>query len=166
MIIKLYLSIGFLFCCNSIYSQQMTSKDADGNIWLITDSITSSMLYIKENKRVLNVSKDNEQLLINWEKFDTTVVAEQYALWSSTKNYVDFEPYAAMVFAVLFSKKMKIIDIRILRREAYDKNKRIDNIVKKAIKNTLKTKGVRNSSLKNSKERIIIIGRARVVMPN
>jgi len=155
--------IGFaFFCCIPLFSQNRVAKDADGNLWMQTDTISGKMYYIDKKGLSTEVVPD-KQLASKIKILDSLVLQNQYELWSKARGYLEFEPYASAVYSIFFSKKMKILEVRILRREAYERNPIIDNKIIKAIK---KTKGIwkKKDNLCNSKN-IIFVGRTRVVMP-
>jgi len=147
----------------SSFAQDNITRDADGNLWLITDTIQGSTYYIDNNGEKTEVIA-NESLSNKQEELDSIIMHNQFDLWSKLYGYKDFEPYASATYSIFFSKKMKIVEIRILKREAYERNPVIDNIIIKSIKNT-------NSIWKSyketkSKKNIIYVSRTRVVIPD
>ena len=118
----------------SSFAQDNITRDADGNLWLITDTIQGSTYYIDNNGKNTEVIA-NEILSNRQEELDSIIMHNQFDLWSKLYGYKDFEPYASVIYSILFSKKMKIVEIRILRREAYESNSTIDNIIIRSIKN-------------------------------
>lgn len=153
----------FAFCFYThSFSQERISRDADGNIWLVTDTIRNIMQYINSNGNSIEVTEEKDFMQKKTE-LDSLIMLNQYDLWSSKEGYEYYEPYASVVYSILFSKKMKIIEVRILKREAYKKDPIIDDIIIKAIKKTKKI-WKKNKSIKNDKN-LIFVSRTRVVMP-
>ena len=161
MNIKIISFIDFAFCfCVHSFSQERISRDADGCVWLMTDTITDVMHYVKNNGNSIEVTA-RKDLVNEIEKLDSLIMRNQYDLWSGRDGCKDYEPYASVVYSILFSDKMKIVEIRLLRREAYEKNPVIDNAVIQSIK---KTKDVWKKC-KQTKGNTIFVSKTRVVVP-
>lgn len=164
MIIRIIFFVALVLGSSiSSFAQDNITRDADGNLWLITDTIQGCTYYIDNNGKntevIANKSLSNKQ-----EELDSIIMHNQYDLWSKLYGYKDFEPYASATYSIFFSKKMKIVEIRILKRESYERSPIIDDIIIKAIK---KTKGIwKNYKETKSKKNIIYVSRTRVVIPN
>ena len=162
MIIKWFCLLLFAFIpFENIFSQNRISRDADGDVWLQTDTIKGTMQYINNRGKSIDVISIGP--IFEKEKLDSLILCNQYDLWSSIKGYEEFEPYAAVVYSIMFSKKMKIKEIRILKREAYKKNCGIDNNIIKSIKKTKTFWRKRNYII--NKMNSLFVSRTRVVIP-
>ena len=161
MITKIVSFIVFAFCfCVHSFSQERISKDADGNIWLKTDTITDVMHYFDNDGNSIEVTM-RKDLMNEKEKLDSLIMRNQYDLWSGRNRCKDYEPYASVVYSILFSDKMKILEVRLLIREAYEKNPTIDDAVIQSIK---KTESVWKNC-KHIKKNTIFVSKTRVVIP-
>ena len=147
--IIVYFVFTFCFCIPS-FSQERVARDADGNIWLMTDTIRNVMHY--------TTRKD---LMCEKEELDSLIMRNQYDLWSNWDGCKESEPYASVVYSILFSNKMRIVEVRLLRREAYEKNPVIDNVIIQSIK---KTKNIWKKC-KHIKKNTVYVSRTRVVIP-
>jgi hypothetical protein len=164
MIIRIIFFVALVLGSSiSSFAQDNITRDADGNLWLITDTIQGSTYYI-DNKGKKTEVIANESLSNKQEELDSIIMHNQFDLWSKVYGHKDFEPYASAIYSIFFSKKMKIVEIRILKRGAYERNPVIDNILIKSIKNT---KSIWKCYKKNkSKKNIIYVSRTRVVIPD
>lgn len=87
MITKLALTVLLaFFSCNDSSSQRIISRDADGNIWLVTDTITHQMFYIGNTCDSIEVAAYNK-LEVDHTKLDSLIMSNQYELWRKTTNY-------------------------------------------------------------------------------
>ena len=157
--IIVYFVFTFCFCIHS-FSQERVARDADDNIWLMTDTIRNVMHYIDNDGHTIEVTT-RKDLMCKKEKLDSLIMRNQYDLWSNQDGYVEFEPYASVVYSILFSNKMEIVEVRLLKREAYEKNPVIDNLIIQSIK---KTKSLWKKC-KHIKKNTVYVSRTRVVIP-
>ena len=157
--IIVYFVFTFCFCIPS-FSQERVARDADDNIWLMTDTIRNVMHYIDNDGHTIEVTT-RKDLMCKKEKLDSLIMRNQYDLWSNQDGYVEFEPYASVVYSILFSNKMEIVEVRLLKREAYEKNPVIDNLIIQSIK---KTKSLWKKC-KHIKKNTVFVSRTRVVIP-
>ena len=157
--IIVYFVFTFCFCIPS-FSQERVARDADDNIWLMTDTIRNVMHYIDNDGHIIEVTT-RKDLMCKKEKLDSLIMRNQYDLWSNQDGYVEFEPYASVVYSILFSNKMRIVEVRLLKREAYEKNPVIDNLIIQSIK---KTKSLWKKC-KHIKKNTVYVSRTRVVIP-
>lgn len=163
MIIRAIFILVFSICsCANSFAQRI-SKDADNNLWLITDSI-KGITYYKDNRGKCTEVLSMNNLVSNKEEIDSLIMNNQYNLWEKKYGFKCFEPYASVIYSILFSKKMKMLEVRILKREAYEKNPIIDNIIIASIKGTKKMWRKNNKHVKNKKN-IIYASRIRVAIP-
>ena len=118
------------------------------------------MHYIDNDGHTIEVTT-RKDLMCKKEKLDSLIMRNQYDLWSNQDGYVEFEPYASVVYSILFSNKMEIVEVRLLKREAYEKNPVIDNLIIQSIK---KTKSLWKKC-KHIKKNTVFVSRTRVVIP-
>ncbi len=161
MTIRYILIILLLNFCNDLFSQKIVSRDADNYIWMITDTISHQYVYIDRNGYSSEVVA-MKSLKSHVETLDSLIMCNQYDLWINAKHCNEFEPYAAAVYSILFSKKMKIKEIRILRREAYN-NSTIDNILKKSIMKS--GKSVWKKKRSTNKKNVVFVSRTKIAIP-
>lgn len=157
--IIVYFVFTFCFCIPS-FSQERVARDADGNIWLMTDTIRNVMHYIDNDGHSIEVTT-RKDLMCEKEELDSLIMRNQYDLWSNWDGCKESEPYASVVYSILFSNKMRIVEVRLLRREAYEKNPVIDNVIIQSIK---KTKNIWKKC-KHIKNNTVYVSRTRVVIP-
>lgn len=100
----------------------------------------------------------------NRREIDSHILENQYDLWERKYGFQDFEPYASVIYSILFSKYMKIKEVRILKREAYEKSPIIDKIVINSIKETMEAWRKKKKFAKHKKN-VIFASRTRVVIP-
>ena len=161
MITRFAISLLFTICFNiHLFSQEGIARDADGNIWLVTDTTKKTMQYINNDGHAIEVISGKD-FMLEKEKLDSLIMHNQYKLWSNRSGREEYEPYASVVYSILFSNKMKIVEVRILRREAYEKDSVIDNIIIQSIK---KTKRIWNNC-KHIKKNAVFVSRTKVVIP-
>lgn len=161
MIIRIFVYFVFTFCfCIHSFSQERVARDADGNIWLMTDTIRNVMHYIDNDGHSIEVTT-RKDLMYEKENLDSLIMRNQYDLWSNWDGCKEFEPYASVVYSILFSNKMRIVEVRLLRREAYEKNPVIDNVIIQSIK---KTKNIWKKC-KHIKKNTVYVSRTKVVIP-
>jgi len=137
--------------------------DADSCLWLTTDTTNNKMQYTNIDGDIIEV-RPIAKGMINAEILNAHVLKQQYHLWSDLKRLCEFEPYAAAFYSVLFNAQMDVLEIRILRREAYSKDFDTDSILIQSIKNALATLDL-NKNRKRKGLNELFVGRARVVMP-
>ena len=157
--IIVYFVFTFCFCIPS-FSQERVARDADGNIWLMTDTIRNVMHYIDNDGHSIEVTT-RKDLMCEKEELDSLIMRNQYDLWSNWDGCKESEPYASVVYSILFSNKMRIVEVRLLRIEAYEKNPVIDNVIIQSIK---KTKNIWKKC-KHIKKNTVYVSRTRVVIP-
>ena len=161
MIIRIASFLVFAFAmwaCSS--SQGVMSRDANGNTLFVTDTIKRKIFYVDNAGKYIEVKTING-LADKKDKLDSLIMQRQYDLWSEY-GYNSYEPYASVVYSILFSKKMEILEVRILKRESYDNNPLIDSIV---IKSIIETKNIWREKDIKSKKNIVYFSRIRVAIP-
>ena len=163
MITRFVLIIILLCFHCELFSQKNISRDADGYIWIISDTIDNQLLYMDKYGNLTEVFPMKSQKS-DLEILDSLIMCYQYDLWSKTKDCNSFEPYAAAVYSILFSNAMKIKEIRILRREAYTNNSIIDNILIKSIKKSGERVWKKKRSTKEKKNSVFV-SRTKVIIP-
>lgn len=165
MIIRLFAFI-LIFCgyANRVYSQTIELKDADNRVWYITDTIKHINYYCTCEGNIFQLTERSCGLIYNKEELDSIIIQKQYSLWAQASSVDSFEPYATVVFALLFSNDFKIVDVRILKREAYDNTQEIDSVVIKSIRASEKIWSNNINLPANSFT--VFIARARVVVPD
>lgn len=85
--------------------------------------------------------------------------------YGERQRIIALEPYAAAVYSILFSERMEIKDVRILRREAYEKNAMIDDILIESIK-TINKGIIWSKSSPPQGRNIVFVSRTKVVIPD
>lgn len=166
MITRAVLILLLLYCyCGEVFPQKVISRDADGDIWLMTDTLNKQMIYIGQKGNSIEVTTE-DFLKSDRNILDSLIMYNQYDLWFQTKGYESFEPYASVVYSILFSKRMKIVEVRILKREAYNRNPIIDHIVIESIRKTGHKIWSKKKLSKKKKKKIIFVSRTKVVIPD
>lgn len=163
MTIKILFFIWISFCVSTnVFSQNRTIVDADGKIWLSNDTVNNIMYYVDKKGKYFEFIVRND-LAPEKAILDSLVLLNQYKLLSNQRGYESFEPYASVLFAIFFSKEMKIQEIRILRRDAYSKEQNLDNNIITSIEKYEKIWSKRK--FQNNTKNVLYVTRTRVVVP-
>ena len=89
MIIRIIFFVTLVFGFSiSSFAQDIITRDADGNLWLITDTIQGSTYYIDNKGKKIEVIA-NESLSNKQEELDWIILHNQFDLWSKVYGHKD-----------------------------------------------------------------------------